>query len=145
MISSFGISVVFLVLKKYGVALGTAGPLLLTVAFTTVCWLATAYFGPRNDERVLVDFYRKVRPFGPGWQRIRLKAGIPEAEMAADARAANFSLALAGWFAGCIMIWSALFSVGNLLYGRMGYAAVLAAMFAASGTVVIRTVRKLWV
>ncbi|HUK19412.1 MAG TPA: sodium:solute symporter family protein [Bryobacteraceae bacterium] len=145
MISSFGISVVFLVLKKNGVDLGTAGPLLLTVAFTTVCWLATAYFGPRNDERVLVDFYRKVRPFGPGWQRIRLKAGIPEAEMAADARAANFSLALVGWFAGCIMIWSALFTVGNFLYGRMGYAAALAAVFAVSGTIVIRTVRRLWV
>jgi len=76
---------------------------------------------------------------------VRIKAGIPEAEMAADARAANFPLALAGWFFGCIMIWSALFSVGNYLYGRMGYAALLLAVFAASGAIVMRTVRKLWV
>ena len=145
MVSSFGISVAFLVLKKSGVAPLDPWPLLITVAFTTVCWLATAYLGPRNDERTLIDFYRKVRPFGPGWARIRMKAGIPADEMAEDARAAHFSLALAGWFAGCIMIWSALFSVGNFLYGRMGYTAALAAVFVVSGLVVIRTVKQLWV
>src|SRR5215469_6862593 len=144
MVSSFAISVVFLLLKKGGTDLGTVVPLLSTVAFTTVCWLATAYLGPRHDEKTLIDFYRKVRPFGPGWQRIRLKAGIAADEMAADARAAKFSLALAGWFFGCIMIWSALFTVGNFLYGRMGYTAALGAVFVVSGTIVIRTVQKLW-
>jgi len=67
MVSSFGISVAFLVLKKNGVDAGTAAQLLMTVAFTTICWLAAAYLGPRTDERVLLEFYRKVRPFGPGW------------------------------------------------------------------------------
>jgi hypothetical protein len=145
MISSFAISVMFLVLKKNGAGVADPWPLLITVAFTSVCWLATAYLGPRNDESTLIEFYRKVRPFGPGWTRIRLKAGIPADEMALDARAANFSLALMGWFAGCIMIWSALFTVGNFLYGRMGYTAALAIVFVVSGVVVIRTVRRLWV
>jgi Na+/proline symporter len=145
MISSFGISVLFLLLKKGGVDLGTAANLLLTIGFTTVCWLLTAYFGPRTDERVLIDFYRKVRPFGPGWRRIRMKSGLSDSEMVEDARAANFTLALAGWFAGCIMIWSALFTVGNFLYGRMGYATALFCVFAVSGIVVIRSVKRLWV
>ena len=145
MVSSFAVSVLFLVLKKYGIDVGTAQALLITVAFTTVCWVATAYLGPPNEEQHLVEFYRKVRPFGPGWNRVRLKAGIPKDEMAADARAANVPLALVGWFAGCTMIWSALFTVGNFLYGRTGYAAALLALSAASATVVIRTVRKLWV
>jgi Na+/proline symporter len=145
MVSSFAISVLFLILKKSGHALLDPWPLLITVAFTSVCWLATAYLGPRNDEQTLIEFYRKVRPFGPGWASIRLKAGIPADEMAADARAANFSLALAGWFAGCVMIWSALFTVGNFLYGRIGYTAALAGVFVVSGLVVIRTVKQLWV
>jgi SSS family solute:Na+ symporter len=145
MVTSFVISVVFLLLKKGGVDLGTSVPLLITVAFTTVCWVATAYLGPRNDERVLVEFYRKVRPFGPGWRNIRAKAGLSAEEIKSDAGSANFTLALAGWFAGCMMIWSALFTVGNFLYGRMGYAAALLALFLASATVVIRTVKRLWV
>jgi hypothetical protein len=42
------------------------------------------------------------------------------------------------------MIWSALFCVGNYLYGRMGLATALLAVFLVTGTVVIRVVNKLW-
>ena len=93
---------------------------------TTIGWLATAYLGPRTDAATLIEFYKKIRPFGPGWAPIRVMAGISKAEAAADLRGANVSLALAGWSAGVAMIWSALFMVGNFLYGRMGYAAALA-------------------
>jgi hypothetical protein len=52
--------------------------------------------------------------------------------------------ALLGWISGCIMIWSALFTVGNFLYGRMEYAAGLAVVFAVSGVTVVRVVQKIW-
>jgi hypothetical protein len=42
------------------------------------------------------------------------------------------------------MIWSALFTVGNLLYGRTGYALALLAVFAVSGGIVMRVVQRLW-
>jgi hypothetical protein len=42
------------------------------------------------------------------------------------------------------MIWSALFTVGNVLYGRTGYALALGATFVVSGSIVIRIVQKLW-
>jgi hypothetical protein len=45
---------------------------------------------------------------------------------------------------GCIMIWSALFTVGNFLYGRTNYALGLLAVFAISGFIVIRVVQRLW-
>jgi solute:Na+ symporter, SSS family len=144
MISSFGISVVFLVLAKNGMVVSTVAQLLITIALTTVCWLLTAYLGPQNDTAVLIDFYKKVRPFGPGWRMVRQKAGIPEAEAVMDAEGQNFPLALLGWFSGCIAIWSALFTVGNFLYGRMGYTAALLTIFLVSGTVLLRVVRRLW-
>src|SRR5271157_2469071 len=108
MTSSFGISVAFLIMTKNGVAIATAPQLLITIALTTVCWLLMAYLGPQNDPAVLIDFYKRVRPFGPGWRRVRVNAGIPAAEAAMDAEGQNFPLALLGWFTGCIMIWSAL-------------------------------------
>jgi solute:Na+ symporter, SSS family len=144
MVSSFVISMMFLVLAKNGHTYGTAGPLVITIAVTTVCWVATAYLGPRTDERVLIEFCRKVRPFGPGWSRIRPLAGISAGEAALDARTENFPLSLLGWFTGCIMIWSALFTVGNFLYGRTGYAFGLLAVFAVSAAILIRVVRRLW-
>ncbi|MGA1995207.1 MAG: sodium:solute symporter family protein [Bryobacteraceae bacterium] len=141
MVSSFGISLVFLVLVKSGHEIGTAQQLMITIAFTTVAWVTTAYFGPPTDREVLVSFYRKVRPFGPGWGPVRLEAGLPD--LAAE-DAASFPLALAGWFLGCTMIWSGLFAVGNFLYGRMGYTAALTASFAVSAGLLIQVVRKLW-
>jgi solute:Na+ symporter, SSS family len=144
MISSFGISVGFLLLHRGGVDIGTHRELLITVILTTVSWLAAAYLGPENDSHTLIEFYKKVRPFGPGWEPVRIKAGISRAEAAAEARGANVPLALAGWSAGCAMIWSALFGVGNFLYGRTGYALALLAVFLVSGTIVTRVVNRLW-
>ena len=138
MISSFGISVLFLVLKKSGMEVPVTQQFLLTIGLTTVCWLVTAFLGPQNDKATLVAFYRKVHPAGPGWEHIRAEAG----EIAAEPD--NMTMSLVGWIAGCIMIWSALFAVGNLLYGRMGYAAGLAVVFAVTGFTVIRVVEKLW-
>jgi len=143
MVSSFGISVVFLVLVKNGHAIGTAQQLLMTVILTTICWVATAYLGPANDTEVLVNFYRKVHPAGPGWAPIRALAG-PEAAEAAAAEGANFPLTLLGWFVGCILIWSALFAVGNFLYGRTGYGVELLLVFVVSAAILIRVVRRLW-
>src|SRR5437588_7835348 len=115
MISSFGISIVFLILAKNGLIMGTSQQLVITIACTTVCWLVTAYVGPQTDPAVLKEFYKKVRPFGPGWRHVRLQLGISEAEAKADIRVQNIPQALAGWIMGCVMIWSALFTVGNVL------------------------------
>jgi Na+/proline symporter len=144
MISSFGMSLLFLILKKYGMAPGTYQELLITIAVTTVLWVTTAYLGPRTNDEALVNFYHKVRPGGPGWARIRTIAGVTAAEAAADSEAAAFPMSLLGWLAGCITIWSALFTVGNFLYGRMDYFWMLLAVFVVSGAALIRVVNRLW-
>ena len=42
------------------------------------------------------------------------------------------------------MIWSSLFTVGNVLYGRSDLAAMLLATFAVSATGLIAVVKRLW-
>ena len=42
------------------------------------------------------------------------------------------------------MIWSALFTVGNFLYGRTNTALGLLAVFLASGLVLLYVVQRLW-
>ncbi|HZY08089.1 MAG TPA: sodium:solute symporter family protein, partial [Ilumatobacteraceae bacterium] len=123
MVSSFLVSIVFLILQRNGVQVSTHVALILTVLTTSVCWIVTAYVGPETDKAVLVDFYRKVRPSGPGWEPVRIAAGVSDRDMAATGD--NIPMALLGWVAGSTAIWSALFTVGNALYGRWGYATVL--------------------
>jgi hypothetical protein len=124
--------------------LDTDRALLLTVIVTTVCWVAAAYLGPRTDLATLIQFYRKVHPFGPGWRYVQLHAGISKETAAMYSRRENIPLSLLGWLSGSVMIWSVLFCIGNFLYGRWGQAASLLTVFAASTAVLIRVVRLLW-
>jgi SSS family solute:Na+ symporter len=142
MVSSFSFSLLLLVLRKFGVIVPTHYALILTIAVTTISWVLTAFLGPQTDREALIAFYKKVRPFGPGWKTVRKEAGISEA----DARGSHesFPLALAGWVSGSLTIWSALFMVGNFLYGRTTYALVLLGVFLLSGFVLIRVVNRLW-
>ena len=109
-----------------------------------MCWVITAYAGPRTDQNTLVDFYKRVHPFGPGWRHIRAIAGVDAAKAAAYARQDNVPLALLGWVSGVSVIWSGLFVVGNALYGRTGTTLVLLACLLVSGSLLIWVIRKLW-
>ena len=142
MISSFAVSIGFLLLKTRGVVFSTHVALLTTIAITTVCWVATAYLGPETDREVLLKFWRTVRPSGPGWTPIRQAAGRSAAE--ARAQGDNIPSALLGWVAGCTSIWSALFAEGNYLYGRMPQAAFLTVVFLVSTAVLVMVVRRTW-
>ena len=144
MLSSFLISVVFVALGRNGELFSTDKQLLLTISITTICWVAMAYLGPQTDEQTLIAFYLKVKPFGPGWSRVRQAAGISAAEAKEFNRNNNIPLALLGWVTGCILIWSALFTVGNFLYGRLGYAFSLLAVAIVCGVVLIGTIKRLW-
>ncbi len=144
MISSFAISILLLVLRKGGILFSTHQQLAMTVAFTTICWLATVYLTPETDRRTLVDFYRKVRPFGPGWRPIQVAAGVTDAEAAEHTKHENIPLSLLGWAAGCMAIWSSLFCVGNFLYGRLNYAYGLLAVFVISGAALVWVINRLW-
>jgi solute:Na+ symporter, SSS family len=138
MIASFAVAFGFLILSKNGVIFGFSQQLIIGVAVTTVAWVAAAYLSPQTDERVLIGFYEKVRPFGPGWRRIQAKSS------AAVIEGDNYPMALLGWIMGVTMIWSALFTVGNVLYGRTNYALILGGIFVVSGSIVIQIVKKLW-
>jgi len=142
MVSSFLVSLIFLVLAKNGIHVSTHVALVLTVIATTVCWVITAFVGPQTDRDVLVNFYRRVRPAGPGWAPIRAISGLTEADLKATGD--NIPMALVGWVAGCVAIWSSLFTVGNFLYGRTSTALVLLVVFAVSSVTLIRIVRTLW-
>jgi len=144
MVSSFAISIFWVILHNRGFALGTHIELLVTIGFTTVCWLLTAYLGPQTDHQTLIEFYRKIRPFGPGWAPIRQELALSGKEQDLEATGENIPLALLGWVAGCTTIWASLFAVGNYLYGRMGYAYALTAVFVVSGLVLIRVINRLW-
>ncbi|MCE5228732.1 Na+:solute symporter [bacterium] len=147
MVSSFAVSLVFLwINKEHSLAglppISTHIALIITILVTTACWLAAAYLAPQTDRKALINFYKKVRPFGPGWEAVRREAGISKEE--AGATHEHIPLALLGWSAGCATIWSSLFTIGNFLYGRWTAFWGCLIVFVVTGLILIKVVSILW-
>ncbi|MGV3709103.1 MAG: sodium:solute symporter family protein [Gemmatimonas sp.] len=126
MASSFIVSIGFFIYGKQGHVVPDHISLILTVLISTVCWVTVTYMTAPTDEATLVDFYKRVRPAGPGWEKIRDKAGLgPSPD--------SMSVAVGGWVLGCVFVYSALFGTGSLLYGNQSIGLVWFAVFAVSG------------
>ena len=123
MASSFVVAVAFFVAGRQGADVPPHQSLLLSIAITTVVWLSATWLTRPTDEAVLVSFYRRVRPAGPGWGPIAARAG------AGPARTLGASL----WatLLGSAAIYGALFATGAWLYGQPARAAVFAAISVA--------------
>ena len=111
MASSFVVALGFFVARKNGVEVASHVSLLVTVASTTVVWVATTYLAPPTERETLARFYALVRPAGPGWASIRGESG---AAPSPD----SLPQAMIGWICGCAFVYAALFGTGSLLYGR---------------------------
>jgi len=156
MASSFVVAVSFFVAARVGYAVPSHVVLLVTVAVTTLVWVATAFLSPPTDRATLVSFYKLVRPAGPGWARVRAEAigaalprpgelavgeagGVKPPLHAADmASPDNMAAALLGWTLGCAFVYAALFGAGSFLYGHTAQGALWLAVFVASGFGLLR-------
>lgn len=87
--------------------------MLLTVAFSTVAWVATTYLTRPTPEATLIAFYRRVRPGGPGWRRIAEAAGFGAEPI--DGGALNWT----NWVAGVVAVYATLFGSGRLIFGEL--------------------------
>lgn len=142
MVSSFVVSIVLLILNKNGIQFSTHVALIITIIFTSISWIVTAFLAPQTDEKVLIEFYKKVKPFGPGWKYIKEKSGVTFS--ASEIKKENIPLSLLGWISGTITIWSSLFTIGSFLYGRTEMGFLLLGVFLISGFVLLNVIKKVW-
>ena len=108
------------------------------IAVTTLGWILATYLCPTTNPAVLREFYRKIRPAGPGWEPIRESLGA-EAPTKADDRIPR---ALLNVLFGCISIYAMLFAIGSAVYGEIARCMILIAIgVAAAIPVLIDVVR----
>ena len=97
-----------------GTPLGFAQTILTTVGITTVIWLAATFLTAPEPESKLLDFYRRVRPAGPGWAPIAVRAGV-----AATPAGEQLLPNVINWVLGIVVVYSTLFAFGQLLFGTV--------------------------
>ena len=108
--------------------------LIYLVAWTTLCWLLVTFLTPPVPEAHLVAFYRRVRPGGPGWKRVAAAAGEPPPEPIAGL--------VVDWMAGCVLVYSMLFSLGTLVLGSLSGALTYLAGAAVALVVICRNLTR---
>ena len=106
--------------------------MIVTVAITTVVWIAATFLTRAERDETLIAFYRRVRPQGPGWKPIAAQAG-------AVAVSGSLRVELLNALLGCIFVYSALFGVGELLLRSVALGCALLALSALAAAAITRT------
>jgi SSS family solute:Na+ symporter len=104
---------------------------LCTTAFTTLVWLAVTFFTDAEPTEILVAFYRKVRPQITGWKPIAKLAGDEPVTR-------DLGRNLISWIVGCVLVYSTLFAIGELCFGRFATGGALALLAIVCGVVIWR-------
>jgi Na+/proline symporter len=103
--------------------------MIITIAITTVVWLATTFLTAPETKETLVAFYRRTAPSVSGWR--------PIAALAPDIKPRRDGLSnLVDWICGCVLIYGVLFGVGKLLLKETGIGLVLLLFGIAAGAVI---------
>src|SRR6476646_3699946 len=99
MASSFVVSIAFFIAQRLGAAIDATTVLLVTIAVTTVSWVAATYLTEPTSTATLERFYMLVRPPGLGWASVRERAALPTSpDSLADS--------LLGWVLGCTFVYA---------------------------------------
>ena len=81
--------------------------LLVTAGLTTVVWVTVVVCTPAETDATLDNFYRRVRPGGPGWRRQRQRTGLRPLQ--------NLELDLRRVLASLLLLFGAMLAVGSFL------------------------------
>lgn len=118
MIVSFFVALSFVLLKKFtGFDPSETFKILTGVGITTVAWVSVTFMTKPADTQTLRDFYKRIRPGGPGWKKIVNDAAAEgivlqkEEDLKWDVPTGIICMLL-----GVLAIYSTLFAVGQLLY-----------------------------
>jgi SSS family solute:Na+ symporter len=82
--------------------------LFVIVLFTTLSWIVVTYLTKPTDRAVLVDFYKRVKPGGPGWRLITKGDSM-------NTETEPMSTHFLNWIIGILLIYSSLFSIGKII------------------------------
>jgi Na+/proline symporter len=96
--------------------------LMVTAGITAIIWIAVMFLTPPESDETLHQFYRKVRPGGPGWRRQQAQTGLsPLQDLGKDIQRV---------LAAVLLLFGSMFTVGGflLLQSATGFISLIAAV-----------------
>lgn len=112
----------------------------LVVLITTIIWLTVTYLTQPETKETLFNFYRKIQPGGPGWQKTIAEAKAANTEIVTDTKAWNVPSGILAMVVAMIFIYSIMFATGYWIYGET----VLAIGLSVTALIAGFILTKLW-
>jgi hypothetical protein len=110
--------------------------MLVTVVATTVVWLAVTFLTAPEPDATLDAFYRRVRPGGPGWARVSARLGFGREPIPGGA------LSFLNWGLGILLVYTALFGIGKIVFGRLPTGLTLLGVAAAAFVLIMGNLKR---
>ncbi|WP_417874727.1 sodium:solute symporter family protein [Xanthomarina gelatinilytica] len=90
----------------------------MIVLVTTIVWVAVTFLTQAESKTVLQNFYKKIQPGGPGWQKIVLEARQENIELENTKAGWSVPSGILAMLVGCALIYSIMFATGYIIYGN---------------------------
>ncbi len=114
----------------------------LVVLTTTLSWLSVTYLTQPEHREVLYGFCKKIRPGGPGWEKIVQQGRIEGIDLSIGEKWSVPSGLLA-MLLGTVLIYASLFAVGYWIYGQWLLAGILTFLAMLSAICLMFTWKKI--
>jgi SSS family solute:Na+ symporter len=111
--------------------------MLVTVAITTVVWVVVTMLTQAEPAEKLIAFYRRVRPEGPGWNRVAAQAGLT-----ASHAQGRLSMQFVNWILGCVLIYGSLFGIGKLIFKEWALGSLYLLVAIVAGVLISRNLSR---
>ncbi len=143
MISSFIVAFSFLMYNKFAEESDKIEGwkvLCLATFISTLTWVITALVTKPTDNQTLLNFYNKIKPSSIGWKGFINKMNREGRELSIHPSSLGLEIVLSSF--GIIGVYAALFSVGNMIYGKWLMGILLAVLSIACLLYVIRSINR---
>ena len=110
---------------------------------TTFVWVISTYLTPPSDDKTLRNFYRLIKPAGPGWNMVIEKAALDNEPIEPISHKDELPLGILLMVIGSVTVYGALFASGNWIYGDFIPAIIFTIVTAIGSYVLFKTWNKI--
>ena len=115
----------------------------MVVLITTIIWIVVTFLTKPETNSTLFNFYKKIQPGGPGWNKTIEDAKNENQEIVTDNQPWSVPSGILAMILGMLLIYSTMFATGYWIYGDTNYAISLTGLALISGFSLIKMWKKI--
>ena len=117
--------------------------LIIGVTITTISWLIVTMVTPPSNIETLQNFYKKIQPGGPGWQKVINESEENGIVITGKKEKWDVPSGILCMVFGSISVYSILFGIGYILYSKVTLGIVFMAISALSVVLLMKFWKRL--